>query len=452
MRLSFLIMLTACEPIKTLPDSATGEDTSDTGTAVPTFHYDINTAREAASLGWAEGMVNYAGYSGTGSPDGVYTADPVGNGESAFIYRIPWTAEGALIVEDAAEATISTGYLGPDKIGYEQGHFTAPDAAADVYDYEGAGIGYSFDSPPESGDLAAQAGMSIRGDVLNGYAARILWLGADGDGKVDDVVATQGRTDTSTYHGVIGIFFDAAGELDFVDADLVLDACQDIGDSRITYGAVDLALDVDGYLWATCPSGTYYRGTAEAWLLPFGDLSGAPDIQIKDVGGWTAEPDPAGGVWLGAQGGGYLGYASAKNRTAEGYYAPDDADSYFGAAPVTLRTSGGQTLLAVGMQARSVNPNFTYDTMGRFHVGDLNPRLDGSSSEADSALYLCDITDGHLIDADHCARYGPSEGAPCIGAVQGITEQDGKIYISSFGWLYGSGAGCGGSIFVLDGI
>lgn len=449
-----LCILAACEAPKIVDSSDSGapldsSDTSGDTSDAPTLAYDVHTAAQTAALSWSGGMVPFAGYSGTGSPDGIYLADPFGDGSQAFIYRIPWTVEGALIVEDAADQSLSTGYAGPDKIGYEQGHLSIPDAAADVGDVFAAGIGYTFAEPPESGELGEQADVAIRGDVTDGYAARILWLDADGDGLTDDVAATQGREDTTDYTGVVGIFLDASGVVDFADADLVLDACYRIEGSSIRWSPVDLALDEDGYLWTTCPASNYHSGTAEAWALPL-DAAPSSVIRVPDVGGWTVEPDPSGGVWLGSQGDGTLAYAHIPSGTVEEFTAPDSSDSYFGAAPITLQTSTGQTLLVVGMQARSTSATLTYDSTGRFAPGETNPALDDGGDEADSAVYLCDITDGHALDEDHCARYSPTEAAPCIGAVQGMEEFDGSVYLMSSGWLYGSGTGCGAQIWRVD--
>jgi hypothetical protein len=453
LRFLTLCILAACEAPKIF-DSADSSptDTVDTGGGaadMPMLAYDVHAATQTAALSWSGGMVPFAGYSGTGSPDGIYLADPFGDGSEALIYRIPWTADGALIIEDTAEAILTTGYAGPDKIGYEQGHLSIPDAAADVGDILAAGVGYTFASVPESGDLGEQATVTIRGDVADGYAARILWLDADLDGAVDDIAATQGRDDTGTYHGVVGIFLDTVGVLDFADADLVLDACQDVDGSRITYGAVDLALDSDGYLWASCPAGNYHSGTAEAWSLPL-EVAPASVIVVDGVGGWTVEPDPNGGVWLGSQGDATVTYANVPSGTVETFTTPDEAESYFGAAPVTLQTSTGQTLLAIGMQARSTSAALTYDSTGRFAPGEANPAFDGGGDEADSAVYLCDITDGRALNEDHCARYTPTEAVPCIGAVQGMEEIDGSVYLMSSGWLYGSGTGCGAQIWRVD--
>lgn len=447
-----LILFAACEAPKTYDSADTSEppDTADSDTGnVPALIHDVHTATQTAALAWSGGLVPFAGYSGTGSPDGVYLADPFGNGTEALIYRIPWGAEGALIIEDASEASMTTGYAGPDKIGYEQGHLSIPDAAADVGDILAAGVGYTFADPPAPGDLGTQATVTIRGDVVDGYAARVLWLDADLDGAVDDIAATQGRDDTDTYHGIVGIFLDAVGAMDFADADLVLDACQDVDGSRITYGAVDLALDVDGYLWASCPSGNYHSGTAEAWSLPL-DVAPESVIVVDGVGGWTVEPDPNGGVWLGSQGDATVTYAHIPSGTVETFTAPDGADSYFGAGPAILQTSTGQILLAVGMQARSTSAALTYDSTGRFDPGEIGATMDGSDVEYDSAVYLCDITDGHTLDEDHCARYDPSEAVPCIGAVQGMEEIDGSVHLMSSGWLYGSGTGCGAQIWRVD--
>lgn len=416
-------LLWACEPTKTTPDTAT----TDTGEPIsPPPTYDVHDIALTAAHGWAGGAVPYAGYAGAGAPDGIYLADPFGDGTQALIYRIPWTVEGASLVESAADRTLTTGLRGPDKIGYDQGHLSIPDAAADVGDVLAAGIGYSFATPPESGDISAQATVSIRGDVVDGYAARIIWLDADGDGAVDDVAATQGRDDTDTHMGVIGIFLDAAGVQDFGEADLVLDACYRQDGTRISYGAVDLALDSDGYLWASCPATNYHSGSAEAWPLPID--GGSPSYAVINVGGWTVSPDPSGGVWLGAQGNGYLAYASAMSETVEAFTAPDAAESYFGAAPFALQTEGGQTLILVGMQTRSTD----------------------DAAEATSAAYLCDITDGRTLDEDHCARIDPVEAVPCIGAVQGLEEIDGVVYGFTAGWVYGSGTGCGVVIARLD--
>lgn len=418
MRFLLLLLLAGCPGTTTKPTPATGaeeEAPTETPEDTPPPTYDTTSAELVTAAGWTTGLARFGGYSMAAAPGGLYIADPVTDGTHAAVYRLPWGTT-APIIEDGADLLLMLGYLGPDKMGYSGGKLAIADADQTT-SVEHAGIGYSLDEPTESGNIEDAGGLAIAGTVEKGYAAHILWFDADGDGVDDDVAATQG-TYGETHAGELGIFLDApeSGSLTFDDADLLLPACEDIGGVNINYGPVDLTVDPDGLLWAACPSNARQFGTIEGWTLPLD--SAGPVVQIPDVSGFSVVADPAGGVWAGVEGDGLV--LRADQDGAISYYSGDDA-RYYGAAPMTLLTEGGQTLLAVGALSKSA---------------------DGSSFVA-----LCDLTEGS--DAG-CTVYEPTEAVPCIGAVQGLIEIGGVVWLSSSGWLYGSGDGCGVQVWRLD--
>lgn len=441
-----LLLLAACEPVKTPTTETpieTGEGEGETAAPDPIL-YDVTSASGTAALGWSEDRPAFAGYSGTGADARIYLADPLGDGSAAFVYGIPWTAEGALTIEDAAEVTITVGVYGPDKVGYEGGYLAIPDADADVADIPSAGIGYSLAEPSTSGALATLAALSVSGDTENGYAARILRLDADLDGDTDDMIATQSTYESDETHGEIGVFLNVTERAySWAEADYQIPACTDFGDTNISYGPVDLALDAGGaHLWVACPSATYRSGAVEVYSLPLSAAS-VPDGGVQKVGGWTVAADPRGGAWMGSQGGGVVTYASADLTTvisAYPYETESDSGSLFGARPEVIETAAGQVLLLVGAQTRTAEARAVPDG------GDAGV----------SAVYLCDITDMPAEDetgfADlsaACGRYTAPEGVACIGAVNGLIENGGVLRFFSSGWLFGSGDGCGAAIWKL---
>ncbi len=439
-----LLLLAACEPVKTPSTETpveTGEGEGETATPEPIL-YDVTSAAGTAALGWSEDRPAFAGYSGTGANQRIYLADPLGDGSAAYVYGIPWTSEGALIMEDAADVVITVGVYGPDKIGYEGDYLAIPDADADVGDIPSAGIGYSLAEPTTSGALATLSPLSVSGDTESGYAARILRLDADLDGDADDMIATQSTYDSDDIHGEIGVFLDVA-ERPYLwsEADYQIPACTDFGSTAISYGPVDLALDADGaHLWVACPSATYRTGAVEVYSLPLSAVS-VPDGGVQKVGGWTVAADPRGGAWMGSQGGGVVTYATADLTTvisAYPYETESDSGSLFGARPEVIETEGGQVLLIVGAQTRTA---------------EMRAAPDGGDAGV-SAAYLCDITDMPTEDetgfADltaACGRYTAPEGVACVGAVNGLIERADGLYFFSSGWLFGSGDGCGAAIW-----
>lgn len=436
MRFLLFLFLAGCPgTTKPTPDTGADDTVAPTETAEdppPTLTYDVTTATLTTALAWTEGAVSFAGYAGTGAPSGFYLADPFGDGEQAFIYLIPWGAGGALI-EDAASLTLTTGPAGPDKIGYENGRLSIPDAAADVGDWYGAGIVYQLREPDASGALSDVALITVRGAHEIGYTGRAILLDADLDGDDDDLAVGSGVSpDYDPDHlGEIGIWLDvAAGVYDWASADFQFAACADV--DRVLYGPVDFAIDaVSGSLWTACPSGNYKSGTAEVYSMPL-DAGSEPALTVHDVGGWTISPDPRGGVWAGAQGGGWVTYA-----TEGGERIDYDGSSYFGAAPVVVAASTGQILLAVGSQSREGGAVPPAPTVAGYEPGEI----DAAGGTSESAVHLCDVTD---LDAPVCATYHTAgEGVPCIGAVQALVEVDGALWLGSAGWLFGSGTGCG---------
>lgn len=442
MRLLFLFLAGCPGTTKPTPDTGADDTAPPTETAEdtsPPLAYDVTSAELTTALAWTDGAVPYAGYSGTGTPSGFWLADPLGDPEQAFIYLLPWGADGALI-EDAASLTLTTGPAGPDKIGYEDGRLSIPDAAADVGDWYGAGIAYQLTEPTASGELSDLALITVRGAHETGYTGRAIMLDADGDGSVDDLAVGSGvEPDYDPDHlGEIGIWLDvAAGIYDWSSADFHFPACAAV--DRVLYGPVDFAIDAaSGSLWVACPAANYESGVAEAYSVPM-DAASEPAVTVRNVGGWTLSPDPRGGVWAGAQGGERLVYATESGDVTD-YTGP----GIYGAAPVVVEASTGQILMAVGSQARRSGVAPPATVRGRFAPGELG--ADGGDSE--SAVHLCDVTD---IEAPTCATYHTAgEGIPCIGAVQALVEVGGTLWLGSAGWLSGSGTGCGVQMWSLS--
>lgn len=452
--LILLSLLAACEPTKTpATPSAEGEGEGEGETPTPAL-YDVAAGSNTAALTWRAGSPAFAGYSATGGEQRLYLADPLGDGLAAYVYGVPWTASGSADVEDAAEATLSVGLYGPDKLSFEAGLLGVPDADADVGEVPSAGIGYQLGEPVASGAVADLATLSISGDTETGYAARILRLDADLDGAADDALATQSTYDSEEVHGQLAVFLNVTERAYlWSEADAVVPACTDTEGSRIAYGPVDLAADVDGsHLWVACPASNYRSGVVELHALPLGGdtLVGG----VEGVGGWTVAPDPRGGVWAGSQGGGVVLHIDTDLTPTSAYpylYESDDS-ALFGASPAVVETSAGQVLLVVGTQSRTSEAAFA-PPRGRFQPGTLDGAPAGDT--ASSAVYVCDVTTLPSTDASgfadlaDCGRYTPPEGLGCVGGVQGVTEQGGAVYLFSAGWLYGSGASCGAGIWRL---
>jgi hypothetical protein len=453
-RLWILLLLAACEPT-TKPEKTPDEEVPAEGEGegeAPTPTYDLASAELVYALPWAGGEILLGGYSGTGADGGFYLADPIGDGASAWIYRLPWAETEASSIEDAAEVVIQTGFYSPDKIGFDAGRLTIPDANATVDGLSGAGIGYDLSEPDSSGVLSDLADVAVEGDTENGYAARTLRIDADGDGALDDLVATQSTYSDDDVHGEIGVWLDVeSGVHAWASADHVFPACADVGSSSISYGPVDLAADTDGaHLWVGCPSATYRTGRVELYTTPLTSAS-EPVGGVPGVEGWTIHPDPRGGVWMGVRGGGALAYSGTDLEPIYMTVADDDS-ALFGAAPVVVETSTGQVVLAVGVQTRdSVESLLPVEIPAPFAVGDALSVPPDGGSEGGGGVYLCDVTAIPEAAADGtavlrtCDGYGVSSdsGVTCTGALQALVEREDGLYLGSSGWLFGSGYGCG---------
>lgn len=476
-----LTLLAACAPLPSkdgmimetgdTSDSATNHS-DDTDTTAPTLTYDLSAGSLVYALPWLAGLAPFAGYAGTGADGGFYVADPVGDGTSAFVHRLPWTATSAATVEDAAEVTLSTGLYGPDKASYTGGLLSIPDADATADGVAHAGIAYLLPEPGADAALADAATYAFQGGYDTGYTGRAIWLDADGDGYDDDVIVTATADVRGVSNGALAVFLDAApGVHAWSDADAEVVACYDHDETHIKYGPVDLAVDAnDETMYVACPASDYANGSVELWSLPLVGEAGVsePFAYLYDVGGWTVAADPRGGAWAGSQGNGSVAYTSADGHTAFGAYPETmgaTVQEGFGATPAILQTSTGQILMAIGQQTRDPADTGSgsalrvapLDLPPTFNAGPPSPP-DGSSSGAAGALWLCDITD--LPEADSvthyahldCAEYARPEDSAvaCAGGVQAIHEDPaGVLTFATAGWVYGTGDGCGVSMWQI---
>jgi len=446
----------------TTVDSDSGADSAIE--PLPTFTYDVTSADSYSELYWSEGSIPYGGYAGHGAKAGFYVSDPVGDGESAFIYRIPWVAESGAI-ESSVEVTLTTQTLGPDKIGYDSvsGLLSIPNAAATVDGIEGAGIGYALYEPARDQELSDAAAYAFGGANETGYTGRVLSLDADADGSVDDMIVTA-TADNGDFYGEIGVWLNVEpGHHTWGTADFSFDSCEDHEDTRLKYGPVDLAVDANGsVLYVACPSSTYKDGSVEGFSLPltaesvsFGYLYG--------VGGWTIDADPRGGVWAGSQGSSSIAYVSADFITSFGAVPISDGVdlSYFGSNPVVVETSGGQVFMVVGQQTRTADsvelfmPTTTPVMPPGFDPGDVYGMAEESTDT--SAVWICDITEftepSRITNYAYlsCSRY-EADAIGCVGGVQGAFEADGALNVASAGWEFGSGDGCGLKLLQFSGV
>lgn len=434
------LLLIACEPISDKSDSAVEtsghtaetEDPAETGDSGDVaMLYGVTDGALMALLAWERGVGPFRGYSAASSPSGIYLADPMGTRAGASVYRIPWTTEGSVVIEEAADVVLTTGRYGPDKIGYDavSGMLSIPDADATTDAAEHAGVAYSLPEPEVSGELADLAPYSFAGGHETGYTGRVLWTDADGDGVADDVLVTSTTPDDPLFIGELAVYLDPSeGDWLWEEADLHLDVCNLRDTATLAYGPVDI-VESDGYIYVACPSSSYAEGTVEVLQPPFDEGDDAPGAAILgaylDVSGWFVAADPRGGVWMDARGRAILQYSPGP--AARHWYGLYAGDSYeaFGAAPFVFQTAGGQTLLLVGNQQVS----------------------------STSGVYLCDVTELPAEDeftdvADlTCGYYAVPEGLTCTGAIQGATELDGVLYFYSSGWVFGSGDGCGAAVW-----
>lgn len=407
-----LFLLSACEGGKSTPTPAPPAGAE----------LDLGTLAIRGALAWDPDSEQYAGYRLAASSAGIYVVAPVGADEQSHLYRVDWAdAQTADYVEAVADLDITSTYYGQDKLAVGDGLIAVPDAAADVDEILGAGIGYVLEeSAVMSGAISAQlTATEVRGGLLTGYATVGLPVDLDGDG-LDDLLgtATLAGLAGETYPGQIAFFSGVAqgDHREWADADFTIDVCEDA-----SYGPVEQTVS-GGVLWIACPSSNYRSGTLEGWTLPL-SARGA-DMTIEAVDGWTVSAASDGGVWAGSRrargGGGQLVHVTADG--VETRWTPGEVG--FGAAPVELVLSSDERLLLVGLQ--------------------------GSSGEA-SALYVCEIpAETSALDLSTCAVMAPSEGVSCVGAQQTAYQDGSQVLIASAGWEYGSGVGCGVQIATLD--
>lgn len=291
-----------------------------------------------------------------------------------------------------------------------------------------AGQTFALPVPTGEVDVADVATVSVQGTWDYAYLGHSLMLDADGDGLADDLVATATSSTagagTDEPWGVLGVFLDVTpGVHAFTDASYTLPARTDYGESQIAGGPNYLQLDaVEPVLWIGCPSASYVHGLVERWDLP---LSPTSEVYggLEGPAGSDLAADPRGGVWAGARGAGQLLYVSADLAELVNFVPDGVGEEYFGASPALVQTAGGQIIMAVGVQG-------------------------GERDCSDTAVYLCEITDG--FDADDCERYTTAEGA-CSGSVQALVETADGLYLASSGWLLGSAAGKGLEIWHMPG-
>lgn len=411
-----LLTLLACNDSKptTVPSTNTG-DTGDTGGVVPPDPVQP-TVTVVGSIGVGALDSNLAGYSFAAVSAGFAWVDAV----AGVIYVCAPTSVGD--VADVCTPRWTGREWSIDKISSD-GSLLA------VADGRGAGIAYTIESDT-SGSLSDVYSTRVMGAYSDGYAGTSQHIDADLDGATDDLVVATGLDgsvnwdDSPEAYGEIAVFLNApdGSSWTWTDADMHLLACMDGG--TVAWGPTQLISD-GTRLYASCPGYGYFDGAVESWALPLTDRSA--DWQVWGPSGWYMAARPEGGVY--ADGRGYGGFYTITPDGDSAFRSLNLGGSLDGTAPSVLTASNGRTYIVMGSQSLSAAS------------GDIDEGFYGS-------VLVCDISTGDW-DARRCTIAElPSDGyATCTGAVQALVEIDGEVYVGSSGWVYGSGAGCGVTIW-----
>lgn len=398
---------------------------TETDTSEPVTH--TITATVSLSAGWASGSPLYAGYAMVADASGIYIDQPLGDGVTAYDYRIPYDAGQGVVIEEVADLTLDVGpTYGTDKFSLlPDGRISIPNNYA-TGDADASGIAYVVDEAAlVSGYLPDQAALTIYGGIEVGYTGFVLPLDADGDGTADDIVVS-GSTDNAPGH--LAIFLDAptTGAMHWADADYTITTCEPSTEpEEALIGMCSVALS-DGYLIAGCCSTDYSDGAADRYALPL-SASSAPVDRVQQLSGWRVSPSPAGGFYDEAQGRGAAVYVSPEGTRTD--ISPVGAAAPWGSSPVVGEV-GGRLLLAIG------DPGYE------------SAALDGSGSGKVGGVYVCDVTEDPIPDLDACLVLdGPSDvGTNFIGAVLAWADTDGDgsdDTLVASGWQYGTAKGGG---------
>lgn len=394
------------------------------------------------SVGVGDLEPSFAGYSFAGVADGfAWTATAEG-----IVYVCSPTAVGD--VADICEARWSGQEWSIDKIARDGALLSVADAL-------GAGIAYTV-ADGSAGALGDVYETRVDGAYPEGYAGTSLHIDADGDGDEDDLAVTTsldgsiGWSGSPDYYGEIAVFLDAlAGAWVWGEADHLLPACADA--ETIAFGPTQIVSDGD-VLYAGCPATGYGDGAVEGWALPL--TSRPADWVALGPSGWYLAGRPEGGVYADArrEGGVYAIRPDGDHLLR----AVDIGGDLDGAGPATLTTSEGRTYIAIGSQPRSSTGLAPVAGAGEWpwQVRSLDAGTPGPRAAEGGfygAIMVCDITGGDW-DARLCATAElPDDSyATCTGAVQALVEIDGEVYVSSSGWVYGSGDGCGTTTWRIE--
>ena len=396
-------------------------DTSSTDTASDTDTsgaYDVLGFETIAALPWKPELLDRAGTSGGASQRGFWVNDPSREGESftaggpSYAYRVPWSPDGD-DVQEAADITVSAGVSGARVVGMDAGTLSVNTIDAVTGDY----AINRMPEPTESGDLSDLVDLKlVFDDSGSTYWNQSGMMDADGDGSADDLV-TAGRAGFGTNTGRIALVVDAPSAGTLTAADMtMLDACEERSGADVAFGAMAVTPDADGSVWVTCASSDRATGYAEHRA----SLSSEPDARVLGVSGWSASPDPRGGVWLGAEGAGEVVYAHTDG-TSERYAM--EGFPFFGSAPAVVEV-GDQIVLAVGALG-------TYEAPA-------------------SAVYVYEITGSTDLDTIPYNRLEPDGNVLCLGGVNALVGRSDGLYLASSGFLLDTEQGCGIQMWGLE--
>lgn len=457
--MSFYILsltLLACIPEKAVieddsaqPEDSTADTNSDSGDTSPAA---MPLLRVVGSFGIGDLDPSFAGYAAYPTSTGLLWAEI----STGILWRCPFESVGE-IKDVCAPDVQASGPWSVDKIqgsGLPESLTIADAAAGDAAE----GIAYVM-AESGAGVLSEIATSAVSGGYERGYTGVSLWVDADEDGRQDDLVVTAGiegdlgwSEDAETgYYGQLAVYLDApSGGLAWGDANFYVPACPDV--DRLQWGPVHT--DTDGSTLAVaCPGYGYTGGRIEGWVFPLSEREADWSVTAS---GWylTAKPD-----------GGYI--ADSRREKALVWIQPDGAfvsrevpadGDLPGTAPVVLTTSRGRVLLATGSQARTssgaaVNAALTArKARGALDCGasEWPWQLDGGEESFYGSLVVCDITDGWNPDMCLAAELPEDGAASCAGAIQGLIEIEEEVYAISTGWVFGSGDGCGATVWRVD--